>query len=73
MGQLGEMHKDRYSLGYTKYFRFEMHEWLNAIGVNDASKFLIQAVPPVIHRDIKSANILLDESMRARVCPFCWF
>ncbi|KAG6600746.1 Calcium/calmodulin-regulated receptor-like kinase 1, partial [Cucurbita argyrosperma subsp. sororia] len=24
------------------------------------------AVPPVIHRDIKSANILLDQSMRAR-------
>lgn len=30
----------------------------------------MQAVPPVLHRDIKSSNILLDQSMRARVCNY---
>nr|DAD35130.1 TPA_asm: hypothetical protein HUJ06_005770 [Nelumbo nucifera] len=30
------------------------------------------AVPPVIHRDLKSANILLDQSMRAKVQAYLY-
>jgi serine/threonine protein kinase len=33
-------------------------------------KILEQAVPPVIHRDLKSANILLDRLMRAKVSQY---
>ncbi|CAL0323408.1 unnamed protein product [Lupinus luteus] len=37
-----------------------------ALGVARGLEYLYDgAVPPVIHRDIKSSNILLDRSMRA--------
>ncbi|CAN8248259.1 unnamed protein product [Cochlearia groenlandica] len=56
----------------------EQHEPLNwdlrvyiALDVARGLEYLHDgAVPPVIHRDIKSSNILLDQSMRARVADF---
>nr|WJK44474.1 calcium/calmodulin-regulated receptor-like kinase 1 [Nardostachys jatamansi] len=56
----------------------EKHEPLNwdlrvqiALDVARGLEYLHDgAVPPVIHRDIKSSNILLDQSMGARVADF---
>nr|AIA96098.1 Pkinase_Tyr/Pkinase [uncultured bacterium] len=42
-----------------------------ALDVSHGIEYLHEgAVPPVIHRDLKSANILLDKSMRAKVADF---
>ncbi|KAK8631189.1 hypothetical protein V6N13_079948 [Hibiscus sabdariffa] len=42
-----------------------------ALDISHGIEYLHEgAVPPVIHRDLKSANILLDESMRAKVADF---
>ncbi|XP_038995467.1 calcium/calmodulin-regulated receptor-like kinase 2 isoform X2 [Hibiscus syriacus] len=42
-----------------------------ALDISHGIEYLHEgAIPPVIHRDLKSANILLDESMRAKVADF---
>ncbi|XP_010453713.1 PREDICTED: calcium/calmodulin-regulated receptor-like kinase 2 [Camelina sativa] len=42
-----------------------------ALDISHGIEYLHEgAVPPVIHRDLKSANILLDHSMRAKVADF---
>ncbi|XWS47522.1 hypothetical protein CRYUN_Cryun14cG0159700 [Craigia yunnanensis] len=42
-----------------------------ALDISHGIEYLHEgAVPPVIHRDLKSANILLDQSVRAKVADF---
>ncbi|RYQ78920.1 hypothetical protein Ahy_Scaffold8g108395 isoform C [Arachis hypogaea] len=42
-----------------------------AVDISHGIQYLHEgAVPPVIHRDLKSANILLDHSVRAKVADF---
>ena len=41
-----------------------------ACGAARGMTYLHSGVPPVLHRDLKSANLLLDESYTAKVCDF---
>jgi hypothetical protein len=41
-----------------------------AFGAARGMTYLHSGVPPVLHRDLKSANLLLDESYTTKVCDF---
>jgi len=41
-----------------------------ALQVSEGVAFLHSRVPPVVHRDLKSLNIVLDRSYNAKICDF---
>lgn len=41
-----------------------------ALQVTDGVAFLHRRIPPVVHRDLKSMNIVLDRVLNAKICDF---
>ncbi|KAL6551633.1 hypothetical protein OROGR_007787 [Orobanche gracilis] len=62
----------RYSFKYDEEQVLSWQDRLQiAVDISHGIEYLHDgAVPPVVHRDLKSANILLDNSMRAKVADF---
>lgn len=71
----GSLHDHLHSKDHTKEDGLLLNTWKMRIKIAlDAARGIEYlhnyAVPPIIHRDIKSSNILLDENFRARVSDF---
>ncbi|KAE9001053.1 hypothetical protein PR003_g19571 [Phytophthora rubi] len=65
MGNLQKyLENDGHNLSWAR------HKIHMAIGVAQALKYLHACTPPLIHRDIKSTNILLTESLEPKVIDF---
>jgi len=48
----------------------EAHRWSIVLEVVEGVAFLHSLRPPCVHRDLKSANVILDAELRAKLCDF---
>lgn len=57
------LHKNKTTLTLQQQYRMSLQ-------VSEGVAFLHSRVPPVIHRDLKSLNIILDRVYNAKICDF---
>lgn len=63
----GSLHDVLHNPKFSMTYETQLHLACQAAqGMN----FLHQSVPPIIHRDLKSHNILLDDKWNARISDF---
>lgn len=65
--------KSLWSLLQNKNFNLK---WIDrvklALEISRGMNYLHCFQPPIIHRDLKSLNILIDEAFRAKIADFGW-
>lgn len=63
----GSLHDVLHSGDHNVTYNLQLHiAYQAALGIN----FLHQATPPILHRDLKSHNILIDDKWNARISDF---